>query len=416
MNTFSSTNESTDLLLGNEDHTLKTIYYSVPPASVRPKDLFRGLSPFEPPVPSRAWLLVEPILTYFKLYTPPDSTYGRYLIPPLPEEEYLDSSSLVETTQRRIFTDAVGGSENVSLTQEEVESGRGRSWVYWKSWELEDRKGKIGEGVDLLVVHGIGDYGTRWSIHIGKFISQGFRVIAPDLPAHGHSSEIHCYVPSIHHLTESIRLVIADVAELDASKGREKAKKMFISGASLGAFVGLSYLLDYPPADPRNPKIEGAFFMCPLITISAASRPSKTIENIARVLEPIAGRLPVAQAQRGKGHVDPRVEISFLLNPQTYHGPLRISTGMEISRAVVALERRAPEITVPFKVIHGKQDRITSPEGSQEWFSRCMSKDQTVELWDGYEHVMNKVGYDKEDDEPRQRVLNSWFDWVAARV
>lgn len=86
-----------------------------------------------------------------------------------------------------------------------------------------------------------------------------------------------------------------------------------------------------------------------------------------------------------------RVEISFLLNPQTYHGPLRISTGMEISRAVVALERRASEITVPFKVIHGKQDRITSPEGSQEWFSRCMSKDQTVELWDGYEVSLERL-------------------------
>lgn len=49
--------------------------------------------------------------------------------------------------------------------------------------------------------------------------------------------------------------------------------------------------------------------MCPLITISVTSRPSITLERIARVLEPIAGRLPVAQAQRGKGHVDRESDI-----------------------------------------------------------------------------------------------------------
>jgi len=64
---------------------------------------------------------------------------------------------------------------------------------------------------------------------------------------------------------------------------------------------------------------------------------------------------------------------------------------MCISRAVVDLEPRAPEITIPFKVVHGLQDRITDPHASEEWFGRCMSKDKTVELWDGYEVSLQNV-------------------------
>lgn len=29
---------------------------------------------------------------------------------------------------------------------------------------------------------------------------------------------------------------------------------------------------------------------------------------------------------------------------------------------------------------------------------------------------MNAVGYDKEMDEPRQKTLQSWFDWIVKHV
>lgn len=178
--------------------------------------------------------------TLHQLYVPPDATYGRYLIPPLAEERYLESSPRIRTTKRRIFTDrqatqypsaaetasdnklpsggptsasarykSVLEAENVELTQAELDRAKGREWVFWQAWELRDRRGRPGEGCDLLCVHGtyflfsmrralesiltlrkwpyrlsgIGDYGGRWSIHVARFVEAGFRVIAPDLPS-----------------------------------------------------------------------------------------------------------------------------------------------------------------------------------------------------------------------------------------
>lgn len=107
-----------------------------------------------------------------QLYTPPDPTYGRYLLPCLPEEEYLSNHPLVKTTRRRIFINAAATgsnpaypkSEAIHLLPEEVVPGK--EFVHWLGWELEDRRGLVGEGIDVLVQHGIGDYSGRWSIHI----------------------------------------------------------------------------------------------------------------------------------------------------------------------------------------------------------------------------------------------------------
>jgi hypothetical protein len=115
-----------------------------------------------------------------QLYVPPDATYGRYRLPPLEEERYLESSPRIRTTKRRVFTDRKpiahatvsdaklpnGAStadalcrpaleaEDVELTQAELDRAKGREWVFWQSWELRDRRGRPGEGCDLLVVHG----------------------------------------------------------------------------------------------------------------------------------------------------------------------------------------------------------------------------------------------------------------------
>lgn len=79
------------------------------------------------------------------------------------------------------------------------------------------------------------------------------------------------------------------------------------------------------------------------------------------------------------------MEISFLANPQPYHGPLRIATGLTISNALVGFERHAAELTVPVKAIHGAEDRITNPKSTERFIGQVASIDKEVEIWPGYE-------------------------------
>jgi hypothetical protein len=78
-------------------------------------------------------------------------------------------------------------------------------------------------------------------------------------------------------------------------------------------------------------------------------------------------------------------------------------------RGLLSLPSSASTLHLPsgFKVIHGKQDRITNPQATIEFFEQV--KGARVEVWDGYEHIMNKTGWDEEDDKPRQKVRLSTF-------
>jgi alpha-beta hydrolase superfamily lysophospholipase len=78
---------------------------------------------------------------------------------------------------------------------------------------------------------------------------------------HGHSSGLHCHITSTEQLTSSLRLVFEDVASLDADEGRPSPSSTFFAGASLGAFVILKYLVEYPPDVEENQSIEGCYLM-----------------------------------------------------------------------------------------------------------------------------------------------------------
>jgi len=79
-----------------------------------------------------------------------------------------------------------------------------------------------------------------------------------------------------------------------------------------------------------RPTITGGLFLCPMLAISRTSRPSYLVELVGRALASVAGPLPLASANKGKNSEDPEVEEVFNRDPQTYHGKLRIATGLAI--------------------------------------------------------------------------------------
>lgn len=117
-------------------------------------------------MPSVVWDLIEPGLQKFKLYTPPDPTYGRYLTKPWAPEQALDNDPTIRTRRRRVFLHGraapdsvdIEFAEDITLVPEELskERIRGGRWVYYKSWEMKEESlsSKEGLGVDILLVHG----------------------------------------------------------------------------------------------------------------------------------------------------------------------------------------------------------------------------------------------------------------------
>jgi acylglycerol lipase len=79
---------------------------------------------------------------------------------------------------------------------------------------------------------------------------------------------------------------------------------------------------------------------------------------------------------------------------------------------------------VPLRIVHGSNDRTTDHSRSVEFVKAVLDAghayghdpDASCQIYQGYEHVMLKVGIDEADDEKRQRVLRDLESWFAARV
>lgn len=122
------------------------------------------------------------------------------------------------------------------------------------------------------------------------------------------------------HLAEAVDAAVCDVALRDMQEGKSEAdidsRRRYICGASMGGFTALYYSILFPPAPTseaaesagirktfngvKRPKITGAMFLCPMIEVAPESRPSVFVEYFARAIAYFAGRLPLAEANRGK--------------------------------------------------------------------------------------------------------------------
>jgi len=93
----------------------------------------------------------------------------------------------------------------------------------------------VGAGEPVVLVHGMAVTHDCWMYTIDFLLERGYRVIAPDLPGHGHSGD------SPRHATLSTY-----VAWLDSLLNALGLESCTLVGHSLGAAICLAYTLAHP--------------------------------------------------------------------------------------------------------------------------------------------------------------------------
>ena len=84
-------------------------------------------------------------------------------------------------------------------------------------------------------------------------------------------------------------------------------------------------------------------------------------------------------------------------------------TVAEMVRADERLKREFPQITLPVLILHGTDDRVTKPGGSQLFYDTVGSVDKTLKLYEGYYHdLLNDLG--------KEEVMADIESWIRARL
>ena len=175
---------------------------------------------------------------------------------------------------------------------------------------------------------------------------------------------------------------------------KQPKRPIFLLGHSVGGTIVTAY------AGETTDGLSG------LILSAATVRPGSSLSSLtiflARVLSRIAPKLGVKRLDANGLSQDKAVVVDYLNDPLVYHGRISARLGGEILSVMRKLPERTPRIDVPTLIMHGSDDVMSDPQGSQYLYGLISSADKTLTFYDGFYHeLFNEPGRDQVACRPR---------------
>ncbi len=249
----------------------------------------------------------------------------------------------------------------------------------------------------VALVHGLGEYGGRYADIGQSFADRGYAFVAGDLRGHGVSEGRRAFVSRLDDFMEDLDRYCDEV------RLRFPDKPLFLYCFSMGSTIGASYLAR------RHPRVAGAILCSGGFVMPPASAAAMGKVRTLRHLVPTMAVSNGMGANRGKVCHDVGVLDAYDADPLVYR---RITVGLAavIGEAGAEALVRAGEIQVPLLVMHGEDDVIALPEGSQR-LAAGASGDVTLKLWPRLYHFIHH-----EPDGAKEQVLTFAADWLDKHV
>jgi alpha-beta hydrolase superfamily lysophospholipase len=176
---------------------------------------------------------------------------------------------------------------------------------------------------------------------------------------------------------------------------------LFLLGHSMGGLIAAAFLCTRQ-ADFRACVLSGPAFR-------TDDEPSALLRWLVRLLSGLAPTVPMIGLDPAGVSRDPEVVRAYVSDPLVFHGKLSARLIAEMMAAMRDTLECADAIEIPILVLHGEDDRLTSPQGSTLFCERIASADKTLKIYPGlYHEIFNEPEKDV--------VLGDMIDWLEARL
>ena len=246
----------------------------------------------------------------------------------------------------------------------------------------------------VIIVHGYAEHSGRYDWTGERLAQAGFASYALDLVGHGRSEGKRAIVRSMDEFLADVRSFLALV------RSREPGRPVFILGHSMGgAIVTLLLTVD-------QPDLRGAILSGPVL--AADGRKPALRERIVHLIARLFPSLPTATLDSAHISRDPAVVRAYDADPLVYRGRMKAGLISAMMRGVRYADEHAARITVPLLILHGREDKLTSPAGSERLRERVASVDRSLIIYEGlYHEILNEP--------ERDRVIADLIAWLEAR-
>lgn len=273
--------------------------------------------------------------------------------------------------------------------KESTFTGHDNLELYYQSWRPD-----VEPKATLIIVHGLGEHGGRYMNLVSPLIADGYVVYAFDNRGHGRSPGKQAYVNSFDEFMQDVavfqKLVI----------GEEGERPLFIFGHSLGGLITLYTVLH------DSTGYNGAIISAPALDTGGVSALLIAASKILSRVKPdlnVATGLDVTGISR-----DPDVVKAYQNDPLV-HGVGTPRLAVEIPAAIKWCEENVTNLQIPVFMIHGTDDRLTSPVSSRTFFDKLTASDKTYINYDGgYHESLNDIHH--------QQVAADIQNWLDAHL
>jgi alpha-beta hydrolase superfamily lysophospholipase len=274
----------------------------------------------------------------------------------------------------------------IAFTEHWLNGTGGR--IFTRQWEPQGEP-----RANLVICHGFNAHSGQYVRAAEDFASRGLAVTALDLRGRGKSEGERFYVESIDEYVSDLGLAI------EHGRSRHADLPVFLLGHSAGGLTSVSYALDY------QDRIDGLICEDFAFRVFAPNFALKLLEGASHLV-PHAHVLTLKMEDFSR---DPEWVAQLNADPLTRDEVQPVQTVAALARAGERLEREFARITVPLLILHGTADKVTRPDGSEQFHREAGSSDKALRLYEGHYHdLLNDLG--------REQVMADIADWITARL
>lgn len=271
-------------------------------------------------------------------------------------------------------------------------NGENGSSLYVREWQPEHQPAQA----VIVIIHGMGEHGERYTHTAFKLTAAGFIVIAYDQQGHGRSSGKRGHLPSIMEATGNAALLLRQAAE------RHEGLPRFLYGHSMGGNVAINCALRHKPV------IQGLVLSSPWLRL--AFNPPALQLWLGHRIAAIAPSLTQSTGLKPEDLYRPGYEgASSTVTDSLCHTKITVQTFMEINAAGVWAIEHGNQLTTPVLLMHGDADRITSYKASKELSDNIGDQGCEFVTWEGSYHELH-------NDLDADQVLDTLTEWLKRQL
>jgi acylglycerol lipase len=245
----------------------------------------------------------------------------------------------------------------------------------------------------VMIVPGFNAHSGYYGWAADQLVAIGLATYAVDLRGRGQSDGERFYI-------EDLKEYVNDVEKLAAViKSREPDLPVFLLGHSAGGVVSCCYTLDHQ-SELKGLICEDFAFQVPAPDFALA---------VLKGLSHVAPHAHVFKLNNQLFSRDPKAVQAMNDDPLIKNETQPTSTMAAMVRADERLKKEFPLIKLPVLILHGTEDKVTKPSGSQYFYDTAGSADKTIKLYEESYH-------DPLADIDRDKVMADIKAWIDTRL